>query len=90
MTSVSRCRNHSIMAGAASGLLRQHLTAVRAAAEICAAEVEGAGSAHTTGVPARCDPRRRDYAFAIGSAGSCSLVLQAFCRRCSRPTAKAG
>ncbi|MBG4647589.1 RNA 3'-terminal phosphate cyclase [Pseudomonas aeruginosa] len=58
------------------GLLRQHLTAVRAAAEICAAEVEGAelGSRELAFRPGAI--RAGDYAFAIGSAGSCSLVLQ--------------
>ncbi|HHR0406397.1 TPA: RNA 3'-terminal phosphate cyclase, partial [Pseudomonas aeruginosa] len=56
------------------GLLRQHLTAVRAAAEICAAEVEGAelGSRELAFRPGAI--RAGDYAFAIGSAGSCSLV----------------
>ncbi|MCS8149769.1 RNA 3'-terminal phosphate cyclase [Pseudomonas aeruginosa] len=58
------------------GLLRQHLTAVRAAAEICAAEVEGAelGSRELAFRPGAI--RAGDYAFAICSAGSCSLVLQ--------------
>lgn len=58
------------------GLLRQHLTAVQAAAEICGAEVQGA----TPGSPAlRFVPgsiRAGDYRFAIGTAGSCTLVLQ--------------
>ncbi len=49
-----------IRAGRAKpGLLRQHLTAVRAATEICGAQVNGG-----------------EYRFAIGSAGSCMLVLQ--------------
>lgn len=58
------------------GLLRQHLTAVRAAAEICAAAVEGAelGSRSLTFRPGRI--RGGDYRFAIGSAGSAVLVLQ--------------
>ncbi len=58
------------------GLLRQHLTAVRAAAEICGAQVEGAepGSGELSFRPGTI--RAGHYAFAIGTAGSCSLVLQ--------------
>lgn len=58
------------------GLLRQHLTAVQAAAQICAAEVEGAelGSQRLSFRPGSI--RAGDYRFAIGSAGSCTLVLQ--------------
>lgn len=58
------------------GLKRQHLTAVNAAAEICNADVEGAaiGSRELTFKPGMlvC----RDYSFAIGTAGSTTLVLQ--------------
>lgn len=58
------------------GLLRQHLTAVQAAAEICRAEVAGAepGSLSLSFRPGRV--RGGDYRFAIGTAGSCTLVLQ--------------
>lgn len=58
------------------GLLRQHLTAVQAAAEICGAQVEGAspGSQNLHFVPGPV--RGGDYRFAIGTAGSCTLVLQ--------------
>lgn len=58
------------------GLLRQHLTAVRAAAEICGADVSGAepGSMALTFTPGRI--RAGHYRFAIGTAGSCTLVLQ--------------
>jgi RNA 3'-terminal phosphate cyclase (ATP) len=58
------------------GLLRQHLTAVRAAAEICAAEVSGGelGSLALSFRPGRI--RGGDYRFAIGTAGSSTLVLQ--------------
>ncbi|NNN26051.1 RNA 3'-terminal phosphate cyclase [Pseudomonas nitroreducens] len=58
------------------GLLRQHLTAVRAAAEICGAAVEGGelGSRSLTFRPGAI--RGGDYRFAIGSAGSAVLVLQ--------------
>ncbi|SDI47256.1 RNA 3'-terminal phosphate cyclase (ATP) [Pseudomonas delhiensis] len=59
------------------GLLRQHLTAVRAAAKICGATVEGAelGSLNLTFRPGAI--RGGDYHFSIGSAGSAVLVLQA-------------
>ncbi|MBV9496175.1 MAG: RNA 3'-terminal phosphate cyclase [Acidobacteria bacterium] len=58
------------------GLLRQHLTAVQAAAAIGDAAVEGAavGSQTLTFVPQAL--RGGDYAFAIGTAGSTMLVLQ--------------
>ena len=58
------------------GLMRQHLTAVKAAAEICDAEVDGAelGSRALTFRPGGC--AAGDYSFAIGTAGSCTLVFQ--------------
>lgn len=58
------------------GLLRQHLTCVQAAAEISSAQVEGAElqSETLTFRPGGVTPG--DYQFSIGSAGSCSLVLQ--------------
>jgi RNA 3'-terminal phosphate cyclase (ATP) len=58
------------------GLMRQHLTAVLAAAEICDAKVEGAaaGSATLQFIPGKT--KAGDYRFAVGSAGSCTLVLQ--------------
>lgn len=58
------------------GLLRQHLTAVSAATAICGAQVEGAalGSTLLTFNPGPI--RGGDYRFAIGSAGSTTLVLQ--------------
>lgn len=58
------------------GLQRQHLTAVRAAAAIGDAQVEGAslGSSAFTFTPGKVTPG--DYAFPIGTAGSTSLVLQ--------------
>lgn len=58
------------------GLLRQHLTAVLAAAEVSDARVEGAapGSQTLTFEPGL--PHAGDYHFAIGTAGSCTLVLQ--------------
>ena len=58
------------------GLLRQHLTAVQAATEICGAETLGAslGSARLDFKPGKVKPG--EYTFAIGSAGSATLVLQ--------------
>lgn len=58
------------------GLQRQHLTAVRAAAEICRAQVQGAalGSSVLSFRPG--EVRGGDYSFDIGSAGSTTLVLQ--------------
>lgn len=58
------------------GLLRQHLTAVQAAAEIGGAEVSGAaiGSRVLTFRPGAVTPGA--YSFSVGSAGSATLVLQ--------------
>jgi RNA 3'-terminal phosphate cyclase (ATP) len=58
------------------GLLRQHLTAVKAAEAICGAEVVGAeiGSRELTFRPGEIRPGA--HSFAIGTAGSCTLVLQ--------------
>jgi RNA 3'-terminal phosphate cyclase (ATP) len=58
------------------GLMRQHLTAVNAAAAICAGNLEGAelGSRHLTFRPGRLVAG--DYTFEIGTAGSCTLVFQ--------------
>jgi len=58
------------------GLLRQHLTAVEAATRVGDAAVEGAalGASTLTFVPQTL--RGGDYAFAIGTAGSTTLVLQ--------------
>lgn len=58
------------------GLLRQHLTAVQAAARVGEAAVDGAaiGATSLTFVPTAL--RGGAYAFAIGTAGSTMLVLQ--------------
>jgi len=58
------------------GLLRQHLTAVKAAAAVGDAEVAGAelGSTELTFTPATVRPG--EYTFSIASAGSATLVLQ--------------
>ena len=58
------------------GLLRQHLTAVLAAARVGCARVQGAdlGSPALTFEPAACNGG--EFEFAIGTAGSTTLVLQ--------------
>lgn len=58
------------------GLLRQHLTAVQAAAEVGGANVEGAalGSQSITFTPGAV--RGGEYRFAVGTAGSATLVFQ--------------
>lgn len=69
---------HSIRAKRSRpGLMRQHLTAVRAAAEVGRAEVTGAeiGSREIVFRPqAKAEPGA--YTFNVGSAGSTTLVLQ--------------
>lgn len=70
-------RIHRIRAGRKKpGLMRQHLTCVKAAARICSAQVEGAelGSTALSFRPGPLIPGR--YAFAVGSAGSSTLVFQ--------------
>jgi RNA 3'-terminal phosphate cyclase (ATP) len=58
------------------GLMRQHLTAVDAARRIGGAVVvgDGIGSSSITFTPGSVVPG--DYAFAVGTAGSATLVLQ--------------
>ncbi len=66
-----------IRAGRAKpGLMRQHLTCVSAAAEVSGAEVLGAelNSQSLTFKPGPV--RAGDYVFNVGTAGSCTLVLQ--------------
>ncbi|MES2048107.1 MAG: RNA 3'-terminal phosphate cyclase [Pseudomonadota bacterium] len=58
------------------GLMRQHLVAVQAAAQICEAEI---GDASVGAQVLEFSPKKikgGDYKFAIGTAGSCTLVLQ--------------
>lgn len=58
------------------GLMRQHLTAINAAAQVGGARVHGAELSATS---LRFMPgaiRGGDYSFSMGSAGSCTLVLQ--------------
>jgi RNA 3'-terminal phosphate cyclase (ATP) len=58
------------------GLMRQHLTAVLAAAEVGTAEVEGA-TLRSRRLVFRPGPvRSGDYVFRVGTAGSATLVLQ--------------
>lgn len=58
------------------GLMRQHLTCVQAAVAVCGAKVEGAelGSQSLVFEPGLV--RAGDYTFNVGTAGSCTLVLQ--------------
>ena len=70
-------RIDNIRAGRARpGLMRQHLTAVQAAAAIGLADVSGAevGGRSLFFRPGR--PRPGDYSFSVGTAGSTTLVLQ--------------
>lgn len=59
-----------------TGLAKQHLVAVQAAAELSGAELRGAslGSSQLSFVPKQVQPG--EYTFRIGTAGSASLVLQ--------------
>src|SRR5580704_17994848 len=56
------------------GLLRQHLTAVNAAAQICDATIDGAaiGSRRLQFSPGKV--KAGEYTFSTGSAGSTTLV----------------
>src|SRR4051794_12922627 len=58
------------------GLLRQHLTAVCAAAEVGSAELTGAtlGSKQLSFEPKQV--KAGEYAFSVGTAGSTTLVFQ--------------
>ncbi len=58
------------------GLMRQHLTCARAAAEICDGDIGdiGVGSAELTFAPGKI--KAGDYHFTIGTAGSTTLVAQ--------------
>ncbi|WP_311222629.1 MULTISPECIES: RNA 3'-terminal phosphate cyclase [unclassified Acidovorax] len=58
------------------GLMRQHLTCVQAAAQVCGGQAKGAelGSQALQFTPGAV--QAGDYTFAIAGAGSCLLVLQ--------------
>ena len=58
------------------GLMRQHLTCVKAAAAICGATVEGASVGSTRLVFRPGALVAGEHVFDIGSAGACALVLQ--------------
>jgi RNA 3'-terminal phosphate cyclase (ATP) len=58
------------------GLLRQHLAAVNAAADIANATVTGAELRSSSVTFRPSTVRAGEYSFAIGTAGSCTLVLQ--------------
>jgi RNA 3'-terminal phosphate cyclase (ATP) len=58
------------------GLLQQHLTAVRAAAELCRAQVEGAAMASTRLAFRPGSVRGGNHRFSVGTAGSAALVCQ--------------
>jgi RNA 3'-terminal phosphate cyclase (ATP) len=58
------------------GLMRQHLTAVRAAVEIGGADVEGADIGSTSLVFHPKTIKPGSYTFSVGTAGSATLVLQ--------------
>src|SRR5262245_55571056 len=58
------------------GLLRQHLTAVNAAASIGQAEITGASIGSTLLTIAPSKITHGNYHFAVGTAGSSTLVLQ--------------
>ena len=58
------------------GLMRQHLTCVQAAVAVCGAKVEGAELGSQTLVFEPGPVHAGDYAFNVGTAGSCTLVLQ--------------
>jgi RNA 3'-terminal phosphate cyclase (ATP) len=58
------------------GLMRQHLTCVQAATVISGATVRGAELGSTTLVFEPGPVKAGDYEFSVGTAGSCTLVLQ--------------
>lgn len=58
------------------GLMRQHLTAVTSARRVCRGHVEGAQLGATSLVFSPGEVVPGEYAFAIGTAGSTTLVLQ--------------
>jgi RNA 3'-terminal phosphate cyclase (ATP) len=70
-------RIHSIRAKRPKpGLMRQHLTCVQAAVQVCGARAEGAELGSQSLVFSPGAVKAGDYTFTVGSAGSCTLVLQ--------------
>lgn len=78
------------------GLMRQHLTAVEAAAVLCGARVRGAAPASRELVFEPGPVRAGTHRFSVGTAGSTTLVLQAilpallFAREASDITVEGG
>lgn len=71
------CRITKIRSGREKpGLMRQHLTALKAAIDICDGDAEGMfiGSSEVVFRPGKVVPG--SYRFAVGTAGSATLVLQ--------------
>jgi RNA 3'-terminal phosphate cyclase (ATP) len=58
------------------GLLRQHLTAVNAAMEVCGGKAQGAAMRSEALTFEPGEVRGGQYTFAVGTAGSATLVLQ--------------
>ena len=74
-----RVRIDNVRAGRAKpGLLRQHLTAARAAAEVSGGSLRGdeLRSSFLEYIPGQAAPKGGEFVFRIGSAGSTGLVLQ--------------
>jgi RNA 3'-terminal phosphate cyclase (ATP) len=77
MVTGTAVRVERIRAGRAKpGLMRQHLVCVRAAQAVCGARVDGDAPGSTTVTFRPGAIRAGAYRFAIGSAGSTTLVLQ--------------
>jgi RNA 3'-terminal phosphate cyclase (ATP) len=77
MVTGKACEINHIRAGRKKpGLMRQHLTALKTAAEICHADVAGAAIGSTRVVFRPRKVAAGDYAFSVGTAGSATLVLQ--------------
>lgn len=58
------------------GIKAQHLTGVRAAAEVCSASMKGAEEGSTELVYRSGTPKSGRFSFDVGTAGSITLVLQ--------------
>src|SRR6478752_4247267 len=58
------------------GLMRQHLTAVQAAATVCGGVVKGAEIGSRSLIFEPRPVRAGEYQFSVGTAGSATLVLQ--------------
>ncbi len=77
MTTGTEIEIHNIRAGRSKpGLMRQHLACVKAAAEICQGDVDGAelGSTQIRLKPGKL--KAGSYRFSVGTAGSTALIFQ--------------